>query len=75
MIAVNKYQYSLRQDFSLYAILTDVIRKVDAKHPAFGFSVELNDQKYYAMLSFLAEKNNGEMAGFLLTLANFVIAP
>lgn len=75
VIAVNKYQYSLRQDFSLYAILTDVIRKVDAKHPAFDFSVELNNQKYHAMLSFLAEKNNGEMAGFLLTLANFVIAP
>lgn len=75
VIAVNKYQYSLRQDFSLYAILTDAIRKVDAKHPVFAFSVELSNQKYHATLSFLAEKSNGEMAGFLLTLANFVIAP
>ncbi len=74
VVTFNRYQYSLREDFSLTLRLREVIQKIDAQKPTRDFTVELNGRKYYGRLSLLAQKSNDEMTSYLLSLANFVIA-
>ena len=71
---VNRYQYSLREDFSLTVRLREVIQRIDAQNPVCDFTAVLNGCTYHGRLSLLAQKSNDEMAAYLLNLANFVIA-